>query len=74
VLDKKIPSPYNTYLHSGWPPGAIANPGILAIEAALHPMDSPYWYYLSDPESGKTIFAKTIEEQVAHQLKYLRKN
>lgn len=70
-LDKKIDSPYNTYLHSGWPPGAIANPGVLAIQAALHPKDSPYWYYLSDPKSGKTIFAKTIEEQVMNQLKYL---
>jgi UPF0755 protein len=70
-LDKKIESPYNTYLHSGWPPGAISNPGVVAIEAALHPKDSPYWYYLSDPKSGKTIFAKTIEEQVMNQLKYL---
>jgi UPF0755 protein len=70
-LDKKIASPYNTYLHSGWPPGAITNPGILAIEAALHPKDSPYWYYLSEPKEGKTIFAKSIDEQVMNQLKYL---
>lgn len=70
-LDKKIASPYNTYLHSGWPPGAITNPGVLAILAALHPKDSLYWYYLSDPKSGKTIFAKTIAEQVMNQLKYL---
>jgi UPF0755 protein len=70
-LDKGIESPYNTYLHSGWPPGAISNPGVLAIEAALHPKDSPYWYYLSDPKNGKTIFARTIEEQVMNQLKYL---
>jgi UPF0755 protein len=70
-LDKKIASPYNTYLHSGWPPGAITNPGILAIEAALHPEDSPYWYYLSEPKEGKTIFAKSIDEQVMNQLKYL---
>jgi len=73
-LDKKIESPYNTYLHSGWPPGAIANPGVLAIEGALHPKDSPYWYYLSDPKSGKTIFAKTIDEQVKNQLTYLTNN
>lgn len=70
-LDKEIESAYNTYLHSGWPPGPIANPGVVAIEAALHPKDSPYWYYLSDPKSGKTVFAKTIEEQVSNQLKYL---
>lgn len=70
-LDKKIESAYNTYLHSGWPPGAIANPGVLAIEAALHPKDSPYWYYLSEPEEGRTIFSRTLAEHVANQLKYL---
>ncbi len=70
-LDKEISSPYNTYLHSGWPPGAIANPGVLAIEAALNPQDSLYWYYISDPATGATIFAKSIEEQVMNQRKYL---
>ena len=70
-LDKQIDSAYNTYSNSGWPPGPISNPGVLAIEAALQPKDSPYWYYISDPKSGRTIFAKTIEEQVMNQLKYL---
>ena len=73
-VDKKIKSPYNTYLNSGWPPGAISNPGVLAVEAALHPKDSPYWYYLSDPKSGRTIFAASIEEQVKNQQMYLNNN
>jgi UPF0755 protein len=74
ALDKKIESPYNTYLNSGWPPGAISNPGVLAIKATLDPVESPYWYYLSDPLTDKTIFAKTLDEHLANQLKYLRKN
>lgn len=71
TLDKEIDSPYNTYLNSGWPPGAISNPGVLAIKAALDPVDSLYWYYLSDPDTGKTIFAETLDEHLANQLKYL---
>ncbi len=71
--DKKIDSPYNTYLYRGLPPGPISNPGLGAIEEALHPTDSRYWYYISDPETGKTIFAKTLDEQQANIVKYLSK-
>ncbi len=70
-LDFKIKSPYNTYLYEGLPPGPIGNPGVSAITAALHPQNSPYWYYLSDPKTGETIFAKTLDEQTANRVKYL---
>lgn len=70
-LDFKRKSPYNTYLYGGLPPGPIGNPGISAITAALHPQNSPYWYYLSDPKTGKTIFAKTLDEQNQNRVKYL---
>lgn len=70
-LDFKMKSPYNTYLYEGLPPGPIGNPGASAITAALHPQNSPYWYYLSDPATGKTIFAKTLDEQTANRVKYL---
>ncbi len=71
ALDFKIKSPYNTYLYRGLPPGPIGNPGVSAITAALHPENSPYWYYLSDPKTGKTIFAKTLDEQTKNRVKYL---
>ncbi len=71
VNDKKNDSLYNTYLHKGLPPAPIGNPGIQAITAAMNPKDSPYWYYLSDPQTGKTIFAATLAQQVANQRKYL---
>ena len=73
-LDFKIESPYNTYLYKGLPPGPIGNPGTSAITAALHPQSSPYLYYLSDPATGKTIFAKTLDEQNQNRVKYLESN
>jgi UPF0755 protein len=69
-LDRQLPSPYNTYLHKGWPPGPIANPGIDALRAALSPLVSPYWYYLSDPVTKQTIFSKTFDEHLRNQSKY----
>jgi UPF0755 protein len=74
ALDFKIDSPYNTYLNKGLPPGPIGNPGTSAITAALHPQSSPYFYYLSDPATGKTIFAKTLDEQNQNRVKYLESN
>jgi UPF0755 protein len=74
ALDFKIDSPYNTYLYKGLPPGPIGNPGTSAITAALHPHSSPYLYYLSDPATGKTIFAKTLDEQNQNRVKYLESN
>ncbi len=71
-LDFKIDSPYNTYLHRGLPPGPIGNPGVSAINAALNPQKSPYWYYLSEPATRKTIFSKTLDEQEENRVKYLK--
>ena len=70
--DLKSDTPYNTYLHKGLPPSPIGNPGTSTIEAALNPTASPYWYYLSDPATGKTIYAKTLDEQNANIRRYLR--
>lgn len=70
-LDFKIDSPYNTYLHGGLPPGPIGNPGISAIKAALHPKNTEYWYYLSDPKTHKTVFARTLEEHSRNRALYL---
>jgi UPF0755 protein len=59
--DLKIESPYNTYLHTGLPPGPIANPGLKAIDAALKPADTGYFFYLSDSQ-GHNHYAKTNDE------------
>lgn len=70
-LDFKIDLPYNTYLYKGLPPGPIGNPGLSAISAVLAPTKSPYWYYLSDPKTKKTIFAATLDEHNENRVKYL---
>lgn len=68
--DLKIDSPYNTYLHSGLPPGPINNPGREAILAALEPTKSPYLYYLTGKD-GTMHYAKTFEQHVANK-RFLR--
>ncbi|HWF67421.1 MAG TPA: endolytic transglycosylase MltG [Acidobacteriaceae bacterium] len=61
--DLKADSPYNTYLHTGLPPGPICNPGIPSLEAAMHPAQSNYLYFVSDPNNaGHSLFATTLEE------------
>lgn len=70
--DKRINSLYNTYQNKGLPPGPIGNPSLWAFEAVLGAKTSPYWFYISDPKTGKTIFAKTLEEHNQNIAKYLR--
>jgi UPF0755 protein len=69
--DLQTDSPYNTRKWKGLPPGPISNPGLQAIIAAIRPMKTDYYYYLSTPE-GKTVFAKTNDEHNANKAKYLR--
>src|SRR3989344_9619906 len=69
--DKKLSSPFNTYLYSGLPPRPISNPGVDAVSAVLNPVATPYWFYLSDPKSKKTIFSKTLDEHNDNIVKYL---
>lgn len=70
IADTKTPSPYNTYLVKGLPPGPIDNPGMNSIIAAIYPTKTDYNYFLTDPASGKTIFSKTLEEHAANKAKY----
>ncbi len=64
--DKLIDSPYNTYLYQGLPPGAIANPGMEALYAAMNPDNTRYYYYVLDPATGQHVFARTLAEHQAN--------
>lgn len=66
-----IDSPYNTRKNKGLPPGPIGNPGIESIEAALHPKESEYWFYLTTLDAGEAIYAESNEEHNANREKYL---
>jgi UPF0755 protein len=59
--DMQFSSPYNTYRNGGLPPGPIGNPGRSALEAAMHPAQSDYYYFVADAQ-GHHRFAKTMEE------------
>jgi UPF0755 protein len=70
--DLDVDSPYNTYRHSGLPPGAIACPGLASIEAALNPEKSPYLYYVAGPDGKSHIFGRTFAEHTANIAKARR--
>lgn len=64
IEDTKIDSPYNTYMYKGLPVGPIASPGKAAIEAALYPESTEYYYFKVNSE-GVTVFSKTLDEHNA---------
>lgn len=59
--DMQFNSPYNTYRNAGLPPGPIGNPGRSALEAAMHPAQSDFYYFVADAQ-GHHRFARTMEE------------
>ncbi|MGQ0484127.1 MAG: endolytic transglycosylase MltG [Hyphomicrobiales bacterium] len=67
--DIQKPTPYNTYVIDGLPPGPIANPGRAALEAVVDPPDTEFLYFVADG-SGGHAFAKTLEEHNANVAKW----
>lgn len=65
TIDTSIDSPYNTYLHTGLTPTAIANPGLSSLQAALAPTEHDYYYYLLNPSTGMHQFSTTQAEHDA---------
>lgn len=71
VADLNTDSAYNLRKFRGLPPGPIASPSLSAIKAALHPSETPYWYYLHGTD-GQIHYAETNEDHNVNKYKYLR--
>lgn len=69
--DLKMKSPYNTYIHTGLPPGPINNPGRAPIMAALYPDSNNYLYFVADGKGGH-IFSRNYREHLRAVAKYRR--
>jgi len=67
--DLERPSPYNTYVNAGLPPGPICNPGRKAIEATLFPQETGYLYFVGDGK-GSHVFSVTLAEHNTAVAKY----
>ena len=60
---EQIKHGYNTYIIEGLPPGPIASPGALALEATLNPVDGDWLFFVTiNLESGETMFSRTLAE------------
>ena len=66
--DLDIESPYNTYLHLGLPPGPIASPGFSAIQAAAHPAETEFYFFMVDcsKEDSSHLFAVSENEHLTN--------
>ncbi len=72
--DLEVVSPYNTYKNMGLPPGPIASPGQLSIEAALNPVEHDYLFFVvSGNNDGKHVFSKTNAEHEAAKQEAFKK-
>ncbi len=67
--DLNLQSPYNTYVHTGLPPGPICNPGKASILAAVHPASTHYLYFVSNNQGGHR-FATTLAEHQRNVARY----
>jgi len=61
--DYKFPSPYNTYLNPGLPPGPINSPGTASIDAVLNPASVPYLFFVAGPDR-RHVFSRTYREHL----------
>src|SRR5512146_1486630 len=71
--DLEADSPYNTYKHSGLPPGPIANPGASALQAAMNPAHPACLFFVAQGNgSGRHLFSSTFEQHEKNVIAYRR--
>lgn len=67
---KTVDSIYNTYLYPGLPPGPIASPGLSALDAAIHPAETQYCFFVATGNDGRHVFARTYAEHQINVAQY----
>ncbi|MFT3886057.1 MAG: endolytic transglycosylase MltG [Flavobacteriales bacterium] len=71
--DKRVDSPYNTYTHTGLPPGPINLPEARFLDATLNAQKHDYLYFCAREDlSGYSNFARTYEQHQANARRYQR--
>ncbi len=70
--DLRVPSPYNTYLNAGLPPGPICNPGVPSIKAALRPAKVGHIFYVLKNRRGEHFFTASYSEFLVAKARYKR--
>lgn len=73
-VDLEVDSPFNTYMYPGVGAGPINSPSADAIEAAVYPDETDYFYFLADLSTGNIYYSETYEQHLEYQNKYLRNN
>jgi len=71
-VDKKLESSYNTYMNKGMILSPICNVNYTTFKEVMRNINTDYLYYITDPETKNTIFAKTLEEHNKNIQKYLK--
>lgn len=61
AIDSVADNPYNTYTNPGLPPGPIGAPGQRALDAALDPAETEFYYFVARPD-GSHVFTRTLRE------------
>jgi UPF0755 protein len=59
--DLQNPTPYNTRLHAGLPPTPISNPGLASMQAAAHPANGPWLYFVAEPDKVHSFFTASAD-------------
>ena len=69
--DLEIDSPYNVYQNTGLTPGPICSPSLSSLEAAVHPADTDYLYYVvNDLDAGTHSFSDNDEQFEKDRQRY----
>ena len=69
LADLRIDSPYNTYENTGLPPGPICSPSRQSLEAAIHPAETDYLYYVLKAGGEEHVFTSNYNEFLAAKQK-----